>query len=181
MAKFVAFLRGINVGGHRKIPMSDLRQLCVGITSDPDLRTYIASGNLVFDADGAAARWATSIAEGIRARFGFDVPVLVLTEAAMRAALAACPFPRDAGKLVHGYFCFEKPQLDRAGVDALITPTEAVSVQGQTVWLHAPDGIGRSKLAARMERLIGVEVTARNLNTIIKMVEMLGGDAGKPG
>ncbi len=173
MPKFVAFLRGINVGGHRKVPMSDLRRLCVGITSDPGVRSYIASGNLVFAADGRADQLAAAIADGIKSTFGFDVPVLVLEEATMRAALNSCPFPCDTGKLVHGYFCFATPTLDMAGVDEFKTPTEAVAVAGQTVWLYAPDGIGRSKLAAKMERLIGVAATARNLNTVIQMVAML--------
>ncbi len=173
MPKFVAFLRGINVGGHRKIPMSDLRRLCVGITSDPGLRSYIASGNLVFAADGNADQLTAAIAGGIKSTFGFDVPVLVLEETHMRAALNNCPFLRNAGKLVHGYFCFDDPVLDETRADALKTPTEAVAVDGRTVWLHAPGGIGRSKLAAKMEQLIGVDATARNLNTVIKMVEML--------
>lgn len=54
MSKWAAFLRGINVGGHRKVPMADLRRLLVGITSDPNVRTYIASGNAVFEAEGQA-------------------------------------------------------------------------------------------------------------------------------
>ena len=173
MAKWVAFLRGINVGGNRKIPMSDLRRICVGKMSDPNVRSYIASGNLLFEADGSAEELGRAIADGIADAFGFDVPVLVLEEATMRAVLDGCPFPRDAGKLVHGYLCYDDPALDQAGVDALRAPTEQVAVVGRTVWLYAPDGIGRSKLAAKMEWLLGAEATARNLNTILKMVEML--------
>ena len=173
MPKFVAFLRGINVGGHRKVPMADLRRICTTVTGDHDVRTYIASGNVVFAAEGEADQLARGIADGIEADLGFEVPVLVLDAVTLCDGLDRCPFPRDAGKLVHGYFCFADPVIDLAGVNALKTPTEAVAVIGRTVWLHAPDGIGRSKLAAKMERLIGVEATARNLNTVIKMVEML--------
>lgn len=173
MTKFVVFLRGINVGGHRKIPMADLRRLLVGKTSDPTVRTYIASGNAVFAADGTAKGWVGVIADTIKAEFGFDVSVVVLNENEMRAVLDGCPFPRDAGKLVHAYFCDQIPQLDFDGIAAQRSATEDVAVKGRVVWLHAPDGIGRSKLAAGMEKLIGVRATARNLNTVIKMVEML--------
>ncbi len=173
MTQWVAFLRGINVGGNRKIPMEDLRRLCVGKTSGMGVRSYIASGNLLFAADGTAESLSAAIAEGIADEFGFDVPVLVLDETAMRGVLEGCPFPRDAGNKVHGYLCYGDPVLDQAGVDALKVASEEVAVVGQTVWLYAPEGIGRSKLAAKMERLLGVEATARNLNTIRKMVDML--------
>jgi len=174
MTTWAAFLRGVNVGGKRKIPMSDLRRICVGVTSDPDVRTYIASGNVMFTADGDAGTWATTIAAAIMDAFGFDVSVLVLDGQTLRAALAGCPYPADAGKAVHGYFCFDDPQIDDALIAALKTPTEDVTAQGRVVWLYAPDGIARSKLAAKMEKAIGgTGATARNMNTVCKMVEML--------
>lgn len=169
MPKYVAFLRGVNVGGNCKIPMADLRLLCFGITSDPNLRSYIGSGNLVFE---ATEPLADQIAVGIKDRFGFDVPVLVLAEAKMRQVLADCPFAGAAGNTVHGYLCLETPTVDLLKIDSLKTPTEQVSVIGRTIWLFAPDGVGRSKLAAKMEACIG-PATARNLNTLTKMVEML--------
>ena len=175
MAKWVVFLRGINVGGNRKIPMADLRRICVGITSDPDVQTYIASGNLLFTADSTADALAAAISGGIEKAFGFDVPVLVLEEPAIRAVLADCPFPHPPGNQVMGYLCYGPPVLDHDGVAALRVASEEVVIVGQTIWLCAPDGIGRSKLAARMERLIGVTATARNRNTIARMVAMLDG------
>lgn len=175
MTRWIAFLRGINVGGHRKLPMADLRQICVAKLDAQNVQTYIASGNLIFDADGTADELASKLREGIKGAFGFDVPILILNEATMRAVHDSCPFPRDAGKLVHAYLCYDDPQLDQAGVAQLKTPTEEVLVVGRTVWLFAPDGIGRSKFAARIETLLGTPATARNLNTINKMVEMLDG------
>ncbi|MEJ6401745.1 DUF1697 domain-containing protein [Yoonia sp. 2307UL14-13] len=172
MAKWVAFLRGINVGGHRKVPMMDLRRIVAERLSGQDVCTYIASGNVVFEAEGRADDIAKMLQSGMAEVFGFVVPVLVLNDKMMRGVLDSCPFPRDAGKAVHAYLCHGPPQLDQAGVDAMRAPNEQVAVNGQTVWLYAPDGIGRSKLAAKMERLLGVEATARNLNTVAKMVEM---------
>ena len=173
MAKWVVFLRGINVGGHRKVPMADLRALCTATTSDPTVQTYIASGNVVLTADGPADALADVIRTSIQQEFGFNVPTLVLHEDKMRAVLASCPCPDEKGNLAHAYLCYADPMLDQVGVDQLRVASETVTVAGRTVWLHAPDGIGRSKLAAKMEKLIGVEATARNLNTVRKMVEML--------
>lgn len=173
MSNWVVFLRGINVGGHRKMPMADLRRLLVDTTSDPKARTYIASGNAVFEAEGTADVLAAALRTAIADAFGFDVPTLVLSEEEMRAILASCPCPGAKGNLAHAYLCYGPPLLDQSGIDALRAASETVAVVDNTVWLHAPDGIGRSKLAAKMEKLIGVEATARNLNTMRKIVEML--------
>ena len=174
MTKFVAFLRGINVGGHRKLPMADLRRICSGVTGDPDVKSYIASGNLLFNADGRAEDIAVALAAGIRDDFGFDVRVLVLDEQTLRAALASCPFPIDSGKAVHGFFCFDDPVLDTAMIGLLKSQNEDVRTAGRVVWLFAPDGIGRSRLAGKMDKVIGgTDMTGRNLNTIAKMVDML--------
>lgn len=173
MTKYACFLRGINVGGHRKIPMADLRRLIVGKTSDICVRTYIASGNAVFAAEGSKKALAMMLRNAIQESFGFDVPVLLLHAKEMRDVLAACPWPQSQGHLAHGYLCFDAPKLDLAAVEVLRIPTETVTVIGRTVWLHAPDGVGQSKLAAKMEKLIGVGATARNLNTLRKMVDML--------
>jgi uncharacterized protein (DUF1697 family) len=171
---YVAFLRGINVGGHRKIPMADLRRLFVGKTSDPTVRTYIASGNVVFRGQGTKEDLTGLLQDGIKGAFGFDVPVLLLSADEIGAVLAGCPCAAEKGNLAHAYLCFAPPQLDKAAIAVLREPSETVTVVGRTVWLHAPDGVGRSKLAAKLERLIGVEATARNLNTVRKMVEMVG-------
>ncbi len=173
MTKYAGFLRGINVGGHRKIPMPDLRRLIIGKTSDPRARTYINSGNVVFASDRDKAALTTKLRTGIQEEFGLDVPVLLLTDDELVAVLASCPAPAAAGNLVYAYLCFDPPQMNKAELDGLQAASETVRVVGRTVWLVAPDGVGRSKLAAKMEKLTGVQVTARNLNTLRKMVEML--------
>ena len=170
MPVFVAFLRGINVGGHRKVPMAELRGLCAAQLGHKGVRSYIASGNLVFVAEGTAEKIARDLTDLIKQHFGFDVPVLVFDRAALEAVLASCPFPLDSGKAVHGFLCFDPPQLDMAQVDNLRAANEELVVTGQTIWLLAPDGIGRSKLAEKLNPK--VEVTARNLNTLLKMVEL---------
>lgn len=171
--KWVAFLRGINVGGHRKVPMADLRRICADAVAARNVQTYIASGNVMFEAEGPSERLSRAIQEGIKDTFGFDAPTLVLGADAMRGILADYPFQADAGKGAYAYLCYDTPQLDHAGIAALKAPSEEVADIGKTVWLYAPNGIGRSKLAAKMERLVGVDTTARNLNTIRKMVDLL--------
>lgn len=173
MPKYAAFLRGINVGGNCKIPMADLRRLCVGITSDPTVRSYIASGNLVFSSTLPPQTLADQITAGIKDSFGFDVPVVVIPAPEMRAIIAACPFANEAGNTVHGFFCVDDPTIDQGKIVTLKSPTEQIAVIGRTVWLFAPDGVGRSKLAAKMETCVG-PATARNLNTLTTIVEMLG-------
>lgn len=176
MTMWVALLRGVNVGGSRKIPMADLRRICVAKTSDPDARSYIASGNLVFSSDSTAVELATALSAGIREAFDFDVPVLVLDGEALRFLRDRCPFPSGAGKAVHAFFCFDDPVLDQAVIDQFKAPGEAIVADGRVVWLQAPDGIGRSKLVDKIDKAItGTELTARNLNTVNRLVEMLDG------
>ena len=176
MQHWVALLRGINVGGNNLIPMADLRGLCAGL-GWADVRTYIASGNLVFRAEGEADGFATALGQAIAAQMGCDVPIIVLPGAAVRAALAACPFDPAAGKMVHGFVLWADPVVDHVALDRLRAATEQVVVLGRVAWLYAPDGIGRSKLAEKFGQVVtGTQMTGRNLNTWHKLVEML--DAG---
>ncbi|SMY07979.1 hypothetical protein LOM8899_02125 [Flavimaricola marinus] len=173
MAEWVALLRGVNVGGGNKVPMADLRALATGL-GWTDVRSYIASGNLVFSAEGQAGSLAAALRQAMVARMGVDVPVLVLPGAAIRAALSDCPFQPEKGSHVHAFFLWSEAVIDEAVLEAHRAPTETFVCQPRIAWLHAPDGIGRSKLAERMSRVVtGTEVTARNLNTVAKLAAML--------
>lgn len=167
--KWVALLRGVNVGGGNKVAMADLRGLAEGL-GWRNVRSYIASGNLVFEAG------AGDHAEDLRAvmveNMGVDVPVLILPAAQLRGALEACPWDA-AGNLVHVFFCWDKPKVDIALCDELIAADEEMRVDGPLVWLHAPSGVGRSKLMAKIGRVLSVQHTARNLNTLRKLADMV--------
>ncbi len=166
--RHVALLRGVNVGGGNKLPMADLRAQAADLGWQ-DITTYIASGNLVFRASGTPDDLATAL----RAKLAVDVPVLVLTGDDLRAAVLGCPFPPDPGNLVHGFFCFDPPAMDEARAASLQAPTEALAVMDRIVWLHAPEGIGRSKLVEKMDKVItGTTFTARNFNTIRKLAAL---------
>lgn len=174
MTHYIAFLRGINVGGHRKVPMTDLRALCMGIAGVSDVRSYIASGNLLVTADDPTDALATSIHDVIATEFGFDVPTVVMDAPQMHQILASCPFSAEAGNRVHGFLCLDAPVIDQARIDRLKRTSEQLVVIDQVAWFFSPEGVATSKLMAGMESCIG-PATARNLNTLRKMVEMLDG------
>jgi uncharacterized protein (DUF1697 family) len=177
MQTWVALLRGINVGGNNLVPMAELRKLCAGL-GWTGVRSYIASGNLVFRATGSTNGLAGSLRKSIAAQMGCDVPIIVLPGADVRAALAGCPFDPVAGKQVHGFVLWADPVLDTAALERFRSPTEQLVVRGRVAWLYAPDGVGHSKLAEKFEQVVtGTQMTGRNLNTWRKLAEMLDGSA----
>lgn len=172
MARWVALLRGVNVGGGNKVPMADLRKLAEGF-GWTNVRSYIASGNLVFDSDEGDC--AATLEAGLKHAFGVTVPVLVLAAELFRGRAATCPVLESPGNQVHGYFCWTEPQIDWETYQTLRAADETLHQSGPMVWLHAPSGIGRSVLAARLDRVVkGTDFTARNRNTIQKLVDMCG-------
>ena len=175
MADWAAFLRGINVGGHRRLPMADLRSLVAQTLEAQNVRTLVASGNVLFSASSTAAGIAEQIEKAIEEKFGFEVPTLVLYAGDLRTLVDGCPFANEPPKTVHGFLCFDDPAPDWSRVSALRRDSETLTQVGRTLWLHAPEGIGRSRLAAQLDP--GVPVTARNLNTLSKMVDLLADHA----
>lgn len=176
---FVALLRGVNVGGGNKVPVAPLRMACAALGWS-DVRSYIASGNLVFRA--RPGDLADQLCGVIRSEFGLDVAVLVLPGAQFRAAVRACPFVPVEGKHVHGVFLGSDPDVDWPLFAGLRLPDEELTVEGRVVWLHARNGIGQSKLAEKMPRVLrGATMTARNLNTLRALVAMLDADAAGRG
>lgn len=172
--RYIALLRGINVGGHNKLPMAELRTFlsAAGFT---DVQTYIQSGNVVFSAEQMPDELAELIAGEIERAFGFRPQVMVLTAEALQAALAANPYPQaaDDPKTLHLYFLKQPAtEADVTGMEALKADSEAFTLTDQALYLYAPYGIGRSKLAEKAERLLGVPATARNLRTVMKLAEM---------
>lgn len=173
MDHWVALLRGINVGGNNLVPMADLRRLCADL-GWTGVQTYIASGNLVFAAEGTAAGLALDLRQAMAAPMGVDVALIVLPGVMVRAALDNCPYDPATGKQVHAFFLWADPVVDWAAYEALRLPHEALAVHGRIAYLHAPDGIGQSKLAEKLAKVVtGTEMTGRNLNTLRKLVEML--------
>jgi uncharacterized protein (DUF1697 family) len=176
MGRHVALLRAVNVGG-RKLPMAELRALAAEI-GWADAQTYIQSGNLVFTAGGSREALEARLETAITQRFAMDVPVMVRSAAQWRGYAPACPFPdaaRDAPNRL--LLCLSKrPPADgaEAAIQARAADGERVARRGDALWIHFPDGSGRSKLSPSLiDRLIGSPSTSRNHNSVVKLEEML--------
>ena len=183
MQSWVALFRGINVGGHRKLPMKELAAELeeLGLR---EVRTYIQSGNVVFKSDESdGRRLADRIAMSVESNHGFAPRVMVLTVDEVRAAVMANPFKagENAPKLLHLYFLDEAPPSpDLDAMQRLKGDSESFELAGKVLYLHTPDGYGTSRLAERLERLLGVAATARNWRTVAKILE-LADDLRAPG
>ena len=170
MATFVVLIRGINVGGNNKLPMKSLMPLLTQ-AGYKDLQYYIQTGNIVLTSDDEPTATLKKI---IFEQVNFTPEIITLTSEQFLKAQANCPYNTNDGKLVHYYFCKNSPQVNQAKIDKYLSDNEQYCLINKVLYLHAPDGIGRSKLVANMESCIGTPATARNLNTINKISEMLG-------
>ncbi|GGR46137.1 DUF1697 domain-containing protein [Streptomyces roseolus] len=179
---YALLLRGINVSGHRKLPMPELRELLEGL-GHRDVRTYLQSGNAVFTTDGpgSEATLATAVERAVEERFGFACDCLVRDAAYLTAVADACPFPAAGleGKQLHAVYYSAPVTPDRfAAVDPEAFAPEAFALGDRVMYLYTPDGLGRSKLAEAVMRpslTKGLVATARNWNTVRKLVELTAG------
>ncbi|MCB0000142.1 MAG: DUF1697 domain-containing protein [Anaerolineales bacterium] len=168
MATFIALLRGINVGGNRKILMADLRQMCAGLGLR-GVATYVQSGNVVFESDDSdPVAVVARLEAAILAMTGFEVAVVVRTSADLRRILALEPYPNGEPKFVHVLFLREE-----AGETAVSTFTpppgnsDEYRIDGHEIYIHYLNGAGQSKLTGNyFERKLGVVGTARNWRTV---------------
>lgn len=176
---FVAFLRGINVGGRNRLPMSRLVEIFEA-AGGTEVQTYIQSGNVLFRASAARARRVPSqVTSAIRSEFGFECPVLLRSESELKALLSDLPFDvnRDRESTLHIVFLEEEPSPERVrNLDADRSPPESFVVHGREIFISSPNGVARSKLTnAYFERVLGTPTTARNLKTTRTMLELASG------
>jgi uncharacterized protein (DUF1697 family) len=175
MATYVALLRGINVGGKGTLPMKELVAILesVGCTN---VRTYIQSGNAVFEHSATdAAKLAGKLTMAIDKARGFSPQVVMLEAKHLAKIVQANPFPEAESepKSLHVWFLAAKAtKPDRDALTKLKAKSERFELYGAAFYLYAPDGIGRSKLAANVERHLGVAATARNWRTVGKLLEI---------
>jgi uncharacterized protein (DUF1697 family) len=160
------------------LPMKSLVALLNRLGCE-DVKTYIQSGNAVFRCDAKQPdEIQQKIAAVIAKAHGFEPKVMVLSAKDLDKAIADNPFPHATGdhKSLHFYFLAEPPK--RPNVEALNsikTPNEAFALTKSVFYLHTPDGIGKSKLAVSVEKLLGVTATARNWRTVSQVRELLTG------
>ncbi|MEW2256393.1 DUF1697 domain-containing protein [Streptomyces sp. NPDC047869] len=182
MTTYAALLRGINVGGSRKLPMADLRSLLTGLGHD-GVRTHLQSGQAVFSAGhGDEESLAAELTRAIEARFGFRVDVIVRDHAYLRAVADACPFPAAelaARQLYVTYYSAPVTPERFAAVDSAAHLPEEFRLGDRCLYLYAPDGLGRSKLGEALSRrpAKGLIATSRNWNTVLKLVELTAPEA----
>ncbi|MFI6038957.1 DUF1697 domain-containing protein [Streptomyces sp. NPDC051315] len=178
---YAALLRGINVGGAKKVPMAALRTLLEGLGLD-HVRTYLQSGQAVFSAGhGDEDGLAREITRAVEKQFGFGVDVIVRDHAYLKAVAEACPFPAadlEARQLHVTYFSAPVGPDRFTGIDQAAHLPEEFRLGDRALYLYAPDGLGRSKLAEQLSRprvTKGLIATTRNWNTVVKLVEMTEG------
>lgn len=175
MSVHIALFRGINVGGRNPLPMKTLTTVLESLGCS-NVRTYIQSGNIVFTHTNTYREaLAQQTSRSIEAQFGFLPQVLLLSVAELQSAIDRNPFA-DATtepKTLHLWFLKEKPgEPNLAKIHELKSDSESFCLIERVFYLHAPDGIGRSRLAARVEKLVGAPATARNWRTVNKLLEM---------
>jgi uncharacterized protein (DUF1697 family) len=173
MQTWIALLRAVG-GGIRPLPMKDLVVALEGIGLK-DVRTYIQSGNVVFASGKSAQQLARAIAKCIRASFGFDSKTFVLSVKDLERAIAANPFPQadDIPTSLHVFFLSEEPQAPQLdAMEKIKAESEQFELTKQVLYFYSPKGFGISKLGARVERLLGVDATARNWRTVRKLMEL---------
>ncbi|MFI6685487.1 DUF1697 domain-containing protein [Streptomyces sp. NPDC050485] len=176
---YAALLRGINVGGNKKVPMPELRKV-LGELGHGAVKTYLNSGNAVFsstsdDPDALAAELEAAIEE----HFGFRVACMVRSGPYLRAVIDACPFPADEleGRQLHATF-FSGPPVTAerfASIDPADYLPEEFRLGDQVLYLYTPEGLGTSKLGPALFRptlLKGVEATSRNWNTVKALAQL---------
>jgi uncharacterized protein (DUF1697 family) len=173
MTGYVALLRGINVGGHRKVPMAALRETAEALGLR-NVRTYVASGNLVFETDKTADSLEAALEKAIEKRFGFAVDVVVRSAAQWAALAKANPLRQESEKepgFVHMSVGRRVPtEADIAALAAKAGTNERVLSAGGAIWIWFGDGAGRSKIGSGKSTGIW---TARNWRTVQTILEML--------
>ena len=166
MQAFIALLRAVNVGGTGKLPMTELKTMCEA-AGFKAVRTYIASGNVVFQSNKSEAQVKAVLEVGLAAYFGKPVGVIVRTAAEMAAVLAENPFPKMPGNCTVACFLDGPPPADTMK-NATGRIREELRLGKREVYIYYPDNMGESKLKFPAAK-VG---TARNMNTVAKLAEL---------
>jgi len=175
MPCFLVLLRGINVGATRKLPMADLRSLCLEVGFQRP-ETYIQSGNLLIDHAGDVTEVAARLAPAIEARFGFPVDLVCRDISDWPGYIGANPFSDAAPAMLHLYLAqgaipaaAAQPLLDRA------RDGERIAIAANALWIdYAANGVHRSKLTPSViDRACGGPATGRNWNSVLKLADMI--------
>jgi uncharacterized protein (DUF1697 family) len=176
MAAIICFLRGVNVGGKGKVPMRELKTLMEDELGCQNVKTLLQSGNVVFTAKGTLPALKKKIETAIEKAFKYKSDAYLLTPADLRKIVDGNPYTdaakRDSGHLI-AYVLPGRPLATaKAKLDTVATQYEAFTIKPHVVYAHFGAGMGRSRMAATMDRALGVRGTARNWNTLTKVLEL---------
>ena len=175
MKTYIALFRGINVGGKHALPMKELMAILEGLGAQT-IKTYIQSGNVVFTSqEQDPLQLSKKIRAEIKQRRGFEPHVLLLELTDLERVIKQNPFPEAETdpKALHVSFLLSAPtNPNLKALEGLKKESERFELIDSVFYLHAPEGVGRSKLAAKAERLLGVPMTDRNWRTVRTLWEM---------
>jgi uncharacterized protein (DUF1697 family) len=176
-AMFLALLRGINVGGKNKLPMTDLVALFAA-AGCRDVRSYIQSGNVIFQADlEVVASLPDVITAAIAEKYGYQVPVVLRTAVQLGDVIRQNPFVAQGAdeETLHVLFLADRPSVARVeSLDLDRSPPDAFVVSGQEVYLRLPNGAGRTKLTnSYFDAKLATVSTGRNWRTVTALYAMM--------
>ncbi|MFL1897278.1 DUF1697 domain-containing protein [Aquimarina sp. 2-A2] len=178
MTTYIALLRGINVGGKRKILMSDLKQLFAKLNFT-NVQTYIQSGNVIFTSlkKQTSIELSLLIHDAILNQFGFEVPVVVKTIGELEQVALNNPFLEDPAieiKDCHVTFLQHLPSKEAVeAIQKMDQPTDSFTIYNSNIYLHCTDSYHKSKFTNTFfEKKLAVPATTRNWKTVLKLYEM---------
>lgn len=174
MITYIALLRGINVGGHRKVPMAELKTLLThrGLL---DVRTYIQSGNVVFrSTEDSTKALEKLIKDAISDHFGFDVSVLVKTPEQLKRIFEDCPFKQAQKEQSYFAILSDVPSKDLVAIASeKVYADEFYHILNDCIYFYAKNGYGNAKFNLNyFEKNLQVSATARNYKTMLKLLSM---------
>lgn len=174
MTKWCVLFRAINVGGNNIIPMKALAD-ALRVIGATEVKTYIQSGNVVMQhPENDPVSLTQIIAQQVSRIFDCSPKILLLQQTLLSQAVSNNPFKDAELKTVHWFFMSELPtEPDLETLTLLKKPTETFKLVDQVFYLHAPEGIGRSKLVNKVEKCLAVPTTARNGNTVNQLLSLL--------
>ncbi|MGC1204196.1 MAG: DUF1697 domain-containing protein [Flavobacteriaceae bacterium] len=174
MNTYIALLRGINVGGHKKVPMAELREL-LSKSGFQNVQTYIQSGNVIFKSlENNIQKLELDMHNTIKNHFGFEVPVIIKTPNELLQVFDACPFSEE--KKVNSYFTllYATPDTSLINEVSKITyPNEEFIITNNCIYFYCSTGYGHAKYNNKFfERKLKTTATARNYKTMVKLIAM---------
>lgn len=167
---FIVLLRGINVSGKNKLSMAELREL-LNELEFKNVQTYIQSGNIILNSEESKTTICKKIKDGIKTKFGYDVPVIAKTVSEWKKAIKNYPFPINNPKIVA--FVFLDKKTSETNIEANGLNDDEYQIDNDMVYLYCPSTFARTKLSNNLiERKLKVTATTRNLRTTLKLLEL---------